>query len=83
VQRFMLHSKIHRATVVQADLHHVGSLAIDRDLLDAAAPWPGQQVAVVDAYDRVVEVGHDAGDVPDGFGLLTSAVTGRHHEYQD
>ena len=41
MQRFMLHSKIHRATVVQADLHHVGSLAIDRDLLDAAAPWPG------------------------------------------
>jgi aspartate 1-decarboxylase len=31
----------------------------------------------------VVEVGHDAGDVPDGFGLLTSAVTERHHEYQD
>ena len=44
----MLHSKIHRATVTQADLHYVGSLTIDRDLLDAADLWPGQQVDVVD-----------------------------------
>ena len=48
MQRFMLHSKIHRATVTQADLHYVGSLTIDRDLLDAADLWPGQQVDVVD-----------------------------------
>jgi aspartate 1-decarboxylase len=48
VQRFMLHSKIHRATVTQADLHYVGSLTIDRDLMDAADLWPGQQVDVVD-----------------------------------
>ncbi|WP_344066736.1 aspartate 1-decarboxylase [Terrabacter lapilli] len=132
----MLHSKIHRATVTQADLHYVGSLTIDRDLMDAADLWPGQQVDVVDvdngnrlttyaiegergsgivcingaaarlispgdtviviAYaamddaeartfepnvvfvdrdNRVVETGHDAGDVPAGFGLHTSAVT--------
>ena len=44
----MLHSKIHRATVTQADLHYVGSLTIDRDLMDAADLWPGQQVDVVD-----------------------------------
>ncbi len=48
MQRFMLHSKIHRATVTQADLHYVGSLTIDRDLLDAADLWPGEQVDVVD-----------------------------------
>jgi aspartate 1-decarboxylase len=134
----MLHSKIHRATVTQADLHYVGSLTIDRDLMDAADLLPGQQVDVVDvdngnrfttyaiegargsgilcvngaaarlvspgdtviviAYaamddaearefrphvvfvdgaNRVVDLGADPGDVPDGFGLATSAVTAR------
>jgi len=137
----MLHCKIHRATVTQAELHYVGSLTIDRDLMDAAGLLPGQQVDVVDvdnghrlttyaiegergsgtvcingaaarlispgdlviiiAYalmtdeeattfepqvvfvdrrNRIVEVGHDAGDVPDGFGLQTSAVTKRRHQ---
>ena len=141
MQRTMLKSKIHRATVTQADLHYVGSLTIDRDLMDAAGLLPGQQVDVVDvdngsrlttyaiegergsgilcvngaaarlispgdtviiiAYaamdddeartfepqvvfvdgrNRIVEVGHDAGDVPEGFGLRTSAVTHRHHD---
>ena len=44
----MLKSKIHRATVTQADLHYVGSITIDADLLDAADLLPGEQVAVVD-----------------------------------
>lgn len=138
MQRFMLHSKIHRATVTQADLHYVGSLTIDLDLMDAADMIPGQQVDVVDvdngnrlttyviegergsgtvcingaaarlvqpgdtviiiAYaamedaeartyepqvvfvdgeNTIVEEYHDAGDVPDGYGLKTSAVTHR------
>lgn len=138
--RNMLHSKIHRATVTQADLHYVGSLTIDRDLMDAAGMLPGQQVDVVDvdngnrlttyaiegergsgilcingaaarlispgdlviviAYalmdeteartfepqvvfvdkaNKIVEVGHDGGDVPEGYGLRTSAVTKRWH----
>ena len=138
----MLHSKIHRATVTQADLHYVGSLTIDRDLMDAAGLRPGQEVDVVDvdngnrlttyaiegergtgilcingaaarlispgdlviviAYaqmtpeeadefeppvvfvdrsNHVIEVGHDAGDVPDGYGLKTSAVTHRRHDH--
>ena len=46
--RYMLHSKIHRATVTQADLHYVGSLTIDMDLMEAADLLPGQQVDVVD-----------------------------------
>ena len=140
MQRFMLKAKIHRATVTQADLHYVGSLTLDRDLMDAAGLLPGEQVDVVDvdngnrlttyviegergsgtvcingaaarlispgdtviviAYaamddaeartfepqvvfvdrdNRIVEIGHDAGDVPDGFGLATSAVTHRAH----
>jgi aspartate 1-decarboxylase len=46
--RTMLKSKIHRATVTQADLHYVGSITIDADLMDAADLLPGEQVAVVD-----------------------------------
>ena len=141
MQRFMLHSKIHRATVTQADLHYVGSLTIDMDLMDAADMLPGQQVDVVDVDNgnrlttyaiegergsgivcingaaarlvspgdiviiisyaamedeeartfepqvvfvdgdnRIVEEYHDPGDVPDGYGLRTSAVTHREHE---
>ncbi len=136
----MLHSKIHRATVTQAELHYVGSLTIDRDLMDAAGLRPGQQVDVVDVdnghrlttyaiegergsgilcingaaarlispgdlviviayaamtpeeadafepqvvfvdtHNRIVDVGHDAGDVPEGYGLHTSAVVHRRH----
>ncbi|EAQ00378.1 aspartate 1-decarboxylase precursor [Janibacter sp. HTCC2649] len=138
--RYMLHSKIHRATVTQADLHYVGSLTIDLDLMEAADLLPGQQVDVVDvdngnrlttyaiegergsgivcingaaarlispgdtviiiayasmsdedarAHDphvvfvdkdnKIVEVGDDGGDVPEGYGLMTSAVTKRSH----
>jgi aspartate 1-decarboxylase len=44
----MLKSKIHRATVTQADLHYVGSITIDEDLLDAADLLAGEQVTVVD-----------------------------------
>lgn len=46
--RVMLKSKIHRATVTQADLDYVGSVTIDADLLDAADLIEGEQVAVVD-----------------------------------
>ncbi|MCZ2262052.1 aspartate 1-decarboxylase [Isoptericola sp. QY 916] len=48
MQRPMMIGKIHRATVTQADLHYVGSITIDADLLDAADLYPGQQVDVVD-----------------------------------
>ncbi|MFY1634657.1 aspartate 1-decarboxylase [Solwaraspora sp. WMMB335] len=46
--RTMLKSKIHRATVTQADLHYVGSVTVDQELLDAADLLPGEQVAIVD-----------------------------------
>lgn len=46
--RTMLKSKIHRASVTQADLHYVGSVAIDRDLMDAADLLEGEQVAIAD-----------------------------------
>ncbi|UPK74694.1 aspartate 1-decarboxylase [Nocardioidaceae bacterium SCSIO 66511] len=46
--RTMLKSKIHRATVTQADLHYVGSVTVDADLLDAADILPGELVHIVD-----------------------------------
>lgn len=44
----MLKSKIHRATVVQAELNYVGSITIDLDLLDAAGILEYEMVQVVD-----------------------------------
>jgi aspartate 1-decarboxylase len=46
--RTMLKSKIHRATVTQADLHYVGSVTVDQDLMDAADLLAGERVAIVD-----------------------------------
>ncbi|GAA3787041.1 aspartate 1-decarboxylase [Micrococcus endophyticus] len=46
--RTMFHAKIHRATVTQADLHYVGSVTVDQDLLDAAQILPGELVSIVD-----------------------------------
>jgi aspartate 1-decarboxylase len=48
MQRTMLKSKIHRATVTDSDLHYVGSITIDPDLLDAADILEHELVAVVD-----------------------------------
>ncbi|WP_253374449.1 aspartate 1-decarboxylase [Okibacterium sp. HSC-33S16] len=46
--RTMFTAKIHRATVTQADLHYVGSITVDLDLLDAADILPGELVSIVD-----------------------------------
>ena len=48
MMRIMMKSKIHRATVTQADFEYVGSVTIDADLLDAAELIEGEQVAIVD-----------------------------------
>ncbi|ONI78847.1 aspartate 1-decarboxylase [Actinosynnema sp. ALI-1.44] len=48
MQRTMLKSKIHRATVTQADLHYVGSVTVDADLMEAADLLAGEQVTIVD-----------------------------------
>lgn len=45
IQRFK--SKIHRATVTQADLNYVGSITIDEDLMDAANLYEGERVQIV------------------------------------
>jgi aspartate 1-decarboxylase len=46
--RTLLKSKIHRATVTQADLHYVGSVTVDAELMAAADLLPGEQVHIVD-----------------------------------
>lgn len=46
--RTMMTSKIHRATVTQADLDYVGSITVDVDLLEAADFLPGEKVDICD-----------------------------------
>jgi len=46
--RIMMKSKIHRATVTQADLNYVGSVTLDAALMEAADLLEGEQVAIVD-----------------------------------
>ncbi|MEM0448539.1 MAG: aspartate 1-decarboxylase [Methanomassiliicoccales archaeon] len=46
--RCVLRSKIHRATITDADPEYVGSITIDEDLLVRADIWPGERVLVAD-----------------------------------
>ena len=62
MQRVMMKSKIHRATVTAADLHYEGSLTIDADLLEAADILPNEQIHVW--------------DVTNGTRLITYALRG-------
>ena len=48
MNRTMFKSKIHRATVTHADLHYVGSVTVDLDLLESAEILPGELVSIVD-----------------------------------
>ncbi len=45
--RWVLRSKIHKATVTEADLDYIGSITIDEDLLEKAGFWPGEKALVV------------------------------------
>ncbi len=45
--RWVMHAKIHKAIVTQADVNYVGSITIDKDLLDLTGLWPGERVLVV------------------------------------
>ena len=62
MMRILMKSKIHRATVTQADLHYVGSVTIDAALMEAADLLEGEKVAIV--------------DVTNGARLETYAITG-------
>lgn len=45
--RWQMRSKIHNATVTEANLSYVGSITIDEDLLELTGLWPGERVLVV------------------------------------
>ena len=64
--RVMLKSKIHRATVTDANLNYEGSITIDRNLMEAANILPYEQVHVV--------------DVNNGSRLVTYAIEGESGE---
>ena len=51
MRRTMLKSKIHRATVTGSDLHYVGSITVDADLLEAADILEYELVHVLDVYN--------------------------------
>ena len=69
MRRRMMKSKIHRATVTDADLHYVGSITVDRDLMDDADLMEFEQVAVVDVDNGarletyVIEGERGSGDI--------------------
>jgi len=62
MERTLMNAKIHRATVTQADLHYVGSLTIDAELMKAADIVEGEKVQIV--------------DITNGARLETYAITG-------
>jgi len=45
--RTMMKSKLHRATVTEANLNYVGSITIDEDLMDSANIWENEKVQIV------------------------------------
>ena len=45
--RWLLRSKIHKATVTEANLNYIGSITIDQDLIEKTGFWPGEKVLVV------------------------------------
>ncbi len=69
MMRTILKSKIHRATVTDADLHYEGSITLDRDLMDAADLLPYELVHVLDINNGnrlqtyVIEGGRGSGEV--------------------
>ena len=44
--RWVLRSKIHKATVTDAQVHYVGSITIDEDLIEKCGFWPGEKVLI-------------------------------------
>lgn len=48
MHRTLMKSKVHRGTVTEANLHYVGSLTIDRELMDLADLMANEKVQVVD-----------------------------------
>lgn len=45
--RILIRSKIHKATVTEANVDYIGSITIDEELIERAGLWPGEKVLVV------------------------------------
>ncbi len=76
--RTMFKSKIHRATVTQADLHYEGSVTVDADLLDAADILPHEWVAIWNVTNgERVETYALAGDRGSGVICINGAAARR------
>lgn len=65
----LMKSKIHRATVTQADLNYVGSLTIDADLMDAAGIIPGEMMYLSNLSNAIRIVTY-ALEGPRGSGII-------------
>ncbi len=46
--RWVMHGKIHQATVTDANVAYIGSITIDAALIEKVGFWPGERVLVVD-----------------------------------
>ena len=73
--RQMLTSKIHRATVTQADLHYVGSVTVDEDLLDAADLYEGERIERAFAAVQAAEATEDETMVEAAYAHYDKALT--------
>ena len=77
MRRFMMKSKLHRATVTETNLEYEGSLTIDTDLLDAADILPHEQIHVWDVTNGARLVTY-ALPGPRGSGVICVNGAGAH-----
>jgi aspartate 1-decarboxylase len=77
MHRRMMKSKIHRARVTDADLHYVGSITIDRRLMDAADLLEHEQVAVVDLDNGARLETYVIAGPPDGGDICLNGAAAR------
>ena len=69
MERIMLKSKIHRATITGTDINYSGSITIDKGLLEAADMLPGEQVHVLNLSNGtrfttyIIEAPHGSGTI--------------------
>jgi aspartate 1-decarboxylase len=74
LERELLKSKIHRATVTEADVHYIGSISIDEDLMERADLRPGEKVAVWNVSNRERLRNVNRGGMSSGVGIKATHV---------
>ena len=83
--RTVVNGKIHRATVTQADLHYVGSITIDRHLMDRADFVEGEKVLIVDVTNgaRLERINFLADTSPKGLEESASMMVNYLYKWSD